>query len=254
VGAFRAVRVVELGEGTLDVVVVVLDAGVAGGLGGAWHEEVGAEGVRVGRLVDTAVGIQRTALEQGADPERLVQLLAVGGVAGVDRQVHGAVGAAAVGDRTRRCELIDLADHRLAGLWLERLPGAPGGAEREVQRSRERIDHLDPGRRLLIGQLEVGELAEVDERGAFLGPACTSRRQLLAHRVGLAGAELEEAEAAARHGHDSLAEAALADRVGDRAGGARRSGRNHEQYREGDAPPANRSHNLHLPLLYSKGL
>ena len=207
VRAGRAVGVVELGEGALEVVVVVLDAGVAGGLGGAGDEQVRAEQVRVGRFVDAAVGVERAALEQGPHPERLVELLAVGRVAGVDREVHRAVRAAAVGDRAGRGELVDLADHRLVDLRLERLPGPPGGAEGEVERGRERVDDLDPGRRLLVGELEVGELAEVDERGAGLRRGRRRRvRQFLAHRVGLAGAELEEAVGAGRGRDDPLFE------------------------------------------------
>ena len=101
-------------------------------------------------------------------------------------------------------------------LRLERLPGSPGGVEGKVQRSRERVDDLDPGRRLLVGELEVGELTEVDERGAGLGAGRSRRAELLAHRVGLAGADLEEAEGAGRGRHQALFQAGLADRVGNR--------------------------------------
>ena len=64
VRALRAVGVVELGEGALEVVVVVLYAGVAGGLGRAWNQQVGAEQVRIFFLVDAAVGIECAALSR----------------------------------------------------------------------------------------------------------------------------------------------------------------------------------------------
>ena len=162
-GAERLVWVVVLG-GPLDVVVVVLDARVV-----LWRVSVGDQAERVerradrvarGRGIDAASGSERAALGERADPLGLVSLLAVGGVAGVDREVHRAARAVAGGERARGCERVDLADHRVGLVSEECVVCAPCGGERTG------VEHLDSRRRLLVGELEVGELAEVEERPA----------------------------------------------------------------------------------------
>ena len=90
--AADVVGVVEVGGGAGRGIVVVLDAGVARGLGGAGDADRRAERVRVAGRVDAAVGIEAPAVEQRPDPARLVELLAVGGVAGVDHEVHRHLG------------------------------------------------------------------------------------------------------------------------------------------------------------------
>ena len=56
-------------------------------------------GVRVAGRVDAAVRVEGAALEQGPHPFGLVELLAVGRVAGVDREVHRGARSVAGGDR-----------------------------------------------------------------------------------------------------------------------------------------------------------
>ena len=184
-------------EPALGVVVVVLDAGVARRLGGAGDDSRRAERVRVAARVDAAPGVDGPALGEAQDPLGLVELLVVGDVAGIDDEVHRAGSAAARRHGAGRRERVDLADHRVVDVRVERLPGAPGG----VHRRPRRVDELDPRRALLIGELEVGELAEVGDRGTALRPSGGRLPDPpLADRVGLTGAERQGPKARPRNG------------------------------------------------------
>ena len=156
------------------VVVVVLDAGVARGLGGgvggapALGGEVGGaarlreeRGARVeGRVGDAAVEVQRRpALDQLAGPAELVALGVVGLVAGHQGEVHGVAHAVPLRHDAAGHEAVDLPDRGVDHERVERLLGPPRGAGAGV-------GELDPGRRFLVGELEVGQLGEVGERAA----------------------------------------------------------------------------------------
>jgi hypothetical protein len=73
----------------------------------------------------------------------------------------------------------------------------------------------------LVGELEIGELAEVSQRGSFFGAARAGGGQFFAHGVGLAAAELEEAIGAGSGRDEALFERRLTFGVGH-SGGARR--------------------------------
>ena len=221
---FRFVGVVEVGAPALDVVVVVLDAGVFGGLFRTRSADTG--GVRVADRVDAAVRVEGAALEQGPHPFGLVELLAVGGVAGVDREVHRGPRAVAGGNRggAGGRKGVELTDHRVVYEGLQRLPRPEGGFDRRAQR----VDELDPGRALLVGELEVGELAEVGELGAAaLAAALGGAEAVFADDIRLprADAQLDEAGRAGRAGcagcavgDDPLLDRRQSEGVGRRTG------------------------------------
>ncbi len=163
--------VVQRAGGGRRVIVVVLDARVPATLLGGRRsapllgDEEGAarpEAAWVGvvrGIVEAAVEVEWgvRALEQIADPARLVQLLIVGLIAGQQREVHGVEGAVALRNRAGIGEFVDLADRRLHLKGREALLRAPG-------RGGGWISELDTGGRLLVGELEVGHLTEVRQR------------------------------------------------------------------------------------------
>ena len=225
------VRVVVLGIRPLEVVTEVLDAGVVrrGVAVGDQPERVepGADRIAGGRRVDAAARVERAALHQGPDPLGLVQLLAVCEVAGADGELHRREAAVARGHGACRRERVQLPDHRVVDLRVERLVWADRGRERP------RVDELDARRRFLVGELEVGELPEVQHRLTPVGaPALRRPDALLADDVGgLAGAERELLEVGVGVGDDPLLERRLRERVRVHRGrgspdrGHRRSGR-----------------------------
>ena len=142
----------------LGVVVVVLHAGVArglvdpGGSGRALRVVLG-----IGRA---RVGVQAPAVEQRLDPRHLVALRVVRVVARYQGQAHPRAAAVAGADRARVGELVHLADRVVDHVGHERLLWAPRRVEQRVGL----VDDLHPRRRLLVGELEVRELAEVQQR------------------------------------------------------------------------------------------
>ena len=173
--------------------------------------------MRVAGRVDAAVGIETAAVEQRPDPARFVELLAVGGIAGVDHEVHGHLAVLPRTDRTGVGEGVDLTDHRVVDLRFHRLPRSPGG----VQRWPDRIDRLDPGGAFLVGELEVGELTDEGE-GAAIGGAARLRlsKPLFAHRVALSRTGLEQPVAVAVAGrNDAGVDGGGAERIARRAFG-----------------------------------
>ena len=222
VAAQRLLRVVEVLV-VEQVVVVVLHARVVARVVERSPRRAGA-GAQVAR---PAVGVERPALEQPDDPLGLVALHVVGEVAGHHRVQHPRAAAAALGDRAAGDEAVQLADRPLHLVGHERLLRAP----RRTRRPRRvLIEELDPRGRLLVGELEVGDLAEVDERAAARLTAGRWRAQFGAHQVRLARAGSEERETAARvRAGERLLERAVAERIG----GAVRAVRGHDDGEHG---------------------
>ena len=177
--ARRPVGVIEAAG--LEHVAVVLHAGVAGGLAGRAGERA------ADAALDARVGIDPPALEQPDDPLRLVDLLVVGRVAGGDRQRQPRAAALAVADRAL-VEAVDLLDDLVDDERLERLLRAPRRGEGGVRD----VEHLGARRRLLVGELEVRQLGEVQQRAAA-GEAALARRgaEVVAHDALPARAELQ---------------------------------------------------------------
>ena len=214
--ARRRVGVVELRRRALDVVVVVLDAGVvAGGFGRRRSRAERAAQARVAEVAGSTplFGFERAALEQRPHPLGLVQLLAVGRVAGVDREVHRPV-------RVPSPSAIGLAPAN-AFIWriiASSICGFIASLGRQAALNGDGlsiVDELDPRRRFLVGELEVRELAEVGERGASrIAAGLSATDALLAHDVWLAGPKREPAEAAVGVGDDSLLDRREPERLG----------------------------------------
>ena len=197
------------------------------------------------RADSAAVGVEPgPSLEQGFHPLGLVQLLAVGRVAGVDGEVHPAPAAAALGDGAGAGEAVQLPDGGVIDLHgLQRLLGSPCGVEGKLG-AVGRIEELDPRRRLLVGQLEVRELAEVEERPPPAGAAALRRRaQLGVNDVGLAGPQAQVAVCRGAGGDDPLLHGAPVERGGparrrDRGPGEGRDReRGRARHERGAGPP-----------------
>ena len=166
----RRVGVVEVWVRALVVVVVVLDAGVLRGLGEVGRGRAGtprssgwASGSQSAGFGAAAVRVERAALEQRPGPQDLVALHVVGLVAGEQREVHRRPAAVPLLHRARAREQVHLADRPVDDEGLERLlRAARGGREARWLL----LGELDPRRRLLVGELEVGQLPEVGQRAA----------------------------------------------------------------------------------------
>ena len=107
--------------------------------------------------------------------------MSVGLVAGDQREAHRRTAAVPLLHGAGAGEQVHLADRPVDDERLQRLLRAPrrGGARRL------RLRELNPGRRLLVGELEVGELAEIGQRAPAAG---TTRLGVGDRRIRLARA------------------------------------------------------------------
>ncbi len=132
-------------------------------------------GVGVGQARVEVEG--HAALQERPRPDHLVALHVVGLVARQHREVHRVADAVALRHRAVGGEPVDLPDRVVDHERGQGLPGTPGRGCTAL--AGDLVQELHPRRRLLVGELEVGQLGEVGERATPL------RASRLADAVGV---------------------------------------------------------------------